>query len=89
MPSNQPPTSREFRAALDVVLATSTKLDQRFVDVRSGDLHRIVGSYPGVDHRMPTCCGVMLEAMTAGDQVLRAPPKGKGANLVIRYALPR
>lgn len=38
---------------------------------------------------MPTCCNVMYAAMTQGDEVLRSPPKGKGANLFIRYRLPR
>jgi len=26
------------------------------VEIRSGDLHRSVGGYPGTNHRMPICC---------------------------------
>lgn len=74
---------------LDAVLAKADKQHAEFVDVRSGDLHRAVGWYPGPDHRMPACCGAMRAAMRVGDKVIRTPPKGNGANLVIRYALPR
>lgn len=89
MSINQPPTSTEFRAALDALLDKADKRLTDFADVRSGDLHKAVGWYPGPDHRMPVCCGVMRAAMKTGDQVLRAPPKGNGANLIIRYSLPR
>lgn len=59
------------------------------VAVRSGDLHTLVGDYPGADHRMPVCCNVMKEEMKAGDQILDEPSSGQGANLVIFYKLPR
>jgi len=45
--SNLPPTSKEFRAALKAALAGAGSRDEPFVDVRSGDLHRAVGAYPG------------------------------------------
>jgi len=38
---------------------------------------------------MPQCCDVMHALMTAGDEVLSTPPKGKGNTLKIRYKLPR
>lgn len=85
----QPPRTPEFRAALGRVLAGAERRGAAYVDVRSGDLHRQVGMYPGPDHRMPSCCAVMEAAMRPGDTILRTPPKGRGANLVIRYQLPR
>lgn len=55
------------------------------IDIRSGDIHETVGGYPGPDHRMPVCCEVMYSIMKGDDIVIASPPKGKGANLVIRY----
>lgn len=62
---------------------------KQFVDVRAGDLHRIVGGYPGPNHRMPMCCEAMRRAMRPGDLIVEQPPKGKGASFVVRYRLPR
>ena len=59
------------------------------LDVNAGDLHREVGVYPKSGHAMPTCCAVMRAAMNEGDLVLLSPPSGYGANLTIRYRLPR
>ena len=57
--------------------------------MRAGDLRRIDRGYPGPDHRMPVCCDVMYaEMLDAADAILAAPPKGKGASLVIEYLLP-
>jgi 5-methylcytosine-specific restriction protein A len=57
----------------------------------AGDLHRRVGDYPGNDHRMPVCCGVMRDAMDedVGDAIVSSPPSGDGASLLVRYVLPR
>jgi len=59
------------------------------VDVVSSELHRLVGGYPGSSNRMPMCCDAMYAAMGPGDKVLKAPPKRKGASVVVRYRLPR
>ena len=83
------PNSGGFGEELQALFAQATAHGQTSVDVRSGDLHRRVGGYPGPDHRMPACCGVMRAEMREGDEILEQPPKGKGANFVIRYSLPR
>lgn len=83
------PRAPEFRAVLERVLADAERRGAPYVDARSGNLHRQVGMYPGPDHRMPSCCAVMEEAMQPGDSIVRTPPKGRGANLIIRYQLPR
>ena len=58
--------------------------------VKAGDLHRRVGGYPGNNHRMPVCCGVMRSEMVDDfDEVLYEPRKGNGASLRIEYRLPR
>ena len=60
---------------------------QKSIDIVSGDVHRSVGGYPGTNHRMPVCCSVMYSMMQGADEILYAPPKGKGATLKIRYHL--
>jgi len=75
-----------FRKALRLIFSESKA---SFVDVTSGELHRLVGGYPGKHHNLPTCCDVMTQAMQSSDRVLTSPPKGRGATLTIRYILPR
>jgi|LSQX01.2.fsa_nt_gb 5-methylcytosine-specific restriction protein A len=84
-----PPTVRDFRAELEERFAAATRDGSPYIDICSGDLHKSIGWYPGPDHRMPTCCRVMRDMMRLGDTVLEEPPKGAGANVVIRYRLPR
>ena len=82
-------TRIEFKDELTELFMKAETLGFVSVDIKSGELHRRVGDYPGHDHRMPVCCGVMREAMNPGDQEVEAPRKGQGASLVIRYRLPR
>jgi hypothetical protein len=87
--SNRPFTSDRFTSALLARLAKAEDSGRHSTRVRSGDLHRRVGGYPGSSHHMPQCCRIMRAAMLAGDRVIEAPRKGAGANLVIEYRLPR
>jgi 5-methylcytosine-specific restriction protein A len=84
-----PPTADDFREALYTIFATAHQSGRSSIEVQAGELHRQVGGYPGPNHRMPVCCGVMSSSMKKGDQILQAPPSGKGASLIIRYQLPR
>ena len=83
------PNKAAFLAALRLMWLRAQEDGANHVDVVSGDLHRLVGGYPGQNHRMPMCCDVMYAAKQSGDRILSAPPKGKGASLTIRYLLPR
>lgn len=58
-----------------------------YVDIISGNVHRNVGGYPSKNHNMPLCCDVMYSMKKLKDEILQAPPKGKGATLTIRYYL--
>ena len=58
-----------------------------YIDIVSGDVHRKLGGYPGTNHRMPICCDAMYERMKPGDEIIEAPPKGKGATVKVRYYL--
>lgn len=60
---------------------------KKTLDLVSREVHIAVGGYPGQNHKMPICCSAMYSMMSEGDQVLEAPPSGKGAYLKIRYFL--
>ena len=83
-----PPTRTDFEIALQNRIQRAKEQRKRSIAVRSGDLHREVGGYPGHDHRMPVCCAVMREAMREGDTVESSPESGQGASLLIRYLIP-
>jgi 5-methylcytosine-specific restriction protein A len=83
------PTTETFRKALLDLLAEARSQGQSRIRVAAKDLHRRVGGYPRPNHRMPMCCDVMYEFMRHGDTVLAAPPKRKGAALLIEYLLPQ
>jgi hypothetical protein len=83
------PSKADFQKSLDELFRENEKEGNSHVDVRSGDLHRRVGGYPGLANRMPTCCDVMYENKRPLDKILNKPPKGKGASLEIKYTLPR
>jgi hypothetical protein len=83
------PTTEDFSNALGEILTKAEELGLVAVEVKSGNLHRTVGGYPGNDHRMPACCDAMRKEMTYKDRIVAEPSKGKGASLVIRYDLPR
>jgi len=85
----RPKAANDFWLPLFLKIQEATEQGAAFVDVNSGELHRLVGDYPGPDHRMPICCRVMREEMQAGDTILGEPQKGSGAKLTIRYFLPR
>jgi hypothetical protein len=83
------PTSEDFRDALRAHFARGEALGLAFVEIISGELHRVVGGYPGPAHRMPSCCAAMRAEQRGGDETRHAPPSGHGATLCIRYRLPR
>ena len=77
---------RPFADALTARLAEAQKAGKTFLDVVAGDLHHQVYTQ---GNRMPVCCSVMERERGSRDQILHAPPKGKGSRLTIRYTLPR
>lgn len=85
------PNADDFRNELHRLMLEAMKAGETFAEIKAGALHRRVGDYPGTNHRMPVCCGVMRKAFSAhsGDIVVAEPPKGQGASLTIRYVLPR
>lgn len=84
-----PPNARDFKAGLFSIFREYEQIDEKYVDVEARYLHKLVGGYPGKNHRMPVCCRVMRDEMGPEDCEVEAPPKGVGASLKIRYKLPR
>lgn len=83
------PKSDDFRTELDAQIARATRQDRPHVEVNAGELHRVVGSYPG-DHRMPDCRGVMRREFQAGNAtIMFQTESGDAAALTICYGLPR
>jgi 5-methylcytosine-specific restriction protein A len=79
----------DFFQELERLFSDAGKRDETSIRVKAGDLHRLIGGYPGTNHRMPVCCSVMMSVMADGDEIIREPPKGNGASLTIEYQLPR
>ena len=75
-----------FRRALQRVFDESPGT---FVYVNAKELYAQVCSGKGKDYRMPECCSAMRRAMKPGDERRAGPPSWQGANLTIRYILPR
>jgi hypothetical protein len=82
-------TIEDFRSELKAQLRRAEGRGVSHVEINAGELHRQMGGYPGPKHRMPVCCEAMYGEKRAGDEVVSAPLKGKGAKLTIRYKLPR
>jgi len=84
------PEKADFDKAINDWFRQEEKEENPFVDIRADELHSRIGDYPGPFHRMATCCEVMYEHyQPSTDKILQFPPKGKGASMEIRYALPR
>lgn len=79
------PTADDFQKELDSIFAFAEAKLLTAIIIKSGDLHRLVGDYPGTDHRMPICCIVMRKNMKNGDVIMSEPPSGTGATLTIKY----
>ena len=77
----------QFADALKAQMAKARDRGDASLTMTSGELHRLVGGYPGPGHRMPICCNAMYGAMGEGDIIVAKPPSGKGASLKITYML--
>lgn len=56
-----------------------------YKDILSRDIHMECGGYPGPKHHMPQCCDAMYQMMAGDDEIISAPPSGKGAYVKVRY----
>jgi hypothetical protein len=79
------PVADDFRRELMRIKEAARSRGAREIEITAGQLHRAVGGYPGPAHRMPVCCSVMRQEMSATDRIVAQPPKGNGASLCIAY----
>lgn len=82
-----PPDKHDFQRCLDIILKIARNNNLSSIVVESGELHRLVGGYPGQNHRMPVCCDVMRKTMQESNEELPNSLKKDGATLQIRYNL--
>ena len=59
-------TADQFRSALRERLEEAERAGQDHIDIRSGELHRAIGGYPGPTHRLGVCCNVMRATRLEG-----------------------
>lgn len=69
----------------EYIMNCLNNIEDDFIELTSGDIHRQLGDYPGKNHHMPVCCSVMRSLMKNGDAIIHSPLKGNGATLKIRY----
>ncbi len=82
------PNKENFQDFIDFIFKQNIKLQNEWVDIKSGNIHQLLGSYPGRSNRMKSCCTVMYKLTEKmKHEIISAPPKGFGANLVIRFYL--
>jgi len=80
------PNSDELVGARNSWQGAPVKLDP----TQMGELHRVVGGYPGESHRMPMCCQAMRDELRNGDAtVIFETDSGHAPALTMRYNLPR
>lgn len=76
-----------FAAVLEQQMEKARNNGASSLTITSRELHQLVGGYPGPNHKMPTCCTAMYNAMGEDDVIVAKPPSGKGASLKITYNL--
>lgn len=83
------PSTSDFLIELRAHLREAELRGSPAPEANSGALHRKLGGYPGRLHQMRSCCQAMYNEERSGDDIVSAPPRGKGASLTIRHRLPR
>lgn len=76
-----------IKTKIKEIFATAEELKLTGIVIHAGNLHRLLGRYPG-DHRMPMCCSAMKQLMQPGDKIINEPKSGQGATLEIMYKAP-
>jgi hypothetical protein len=76
-----------FAHELRAQMSRAAKAGSIDIVIKSGELYRSLGGYPGSMHGMPACCEAMRSEMKAGDILLVEQTSGPG--MTVRYRLPR
>ena len=81
------PNRQDFERCLNIILDIARSNNLSSIIIEAKQLHKIVGEYPGPNHRMPVCCSVMRATMSESNEELPNKLKKDGASLKIRYHL--
>jgi len=79
-------SSSQFTHELHTQMERATKRGADQLQINSVQLHLTVSGHPGRNHGMLTCSAAMQNEMKPGDLIVGRP---EGANLTVRYLLPR
>ncbi|MGD6961538.1 hypothetical protein ACQCVB_04970 [Fictibacillus phosphorivorans] len=82
------PRIADFKNEIENIKMLGRSRGEKYIEIVALELHKKLGM-PIRNHRMASCCNAMYAMMLNkhGDQVISAPPKGKGSTLKIRYYL--
>ena len=82
--------AEDFRSELNAQIGRARKQGRPHIEINGGELHRVVGGYPGPAHGMPMCCEAMRAELRRGNaEIVYETHSGQGAALTIRYKFPR
>jgi len=76
-----------FRQGLLTQMGRASSVGQMDILIKSRDLYRSLGGYPGSTDGMPACCDAMQDEMKTGDVVLLE--RTGTWFMTVRYLLPR
>jgi hypothetical protein len=76
-----------FAQELHAQMRRAAKHGSTDIVIKSGELYRSLGGYPGSMHGMPACCDAMRCEMMPGDVLLVEHTSGPW--MTVRYRLPR
>jgi len=82
-------TQEDFANEINAQIDRAAQQGRPHVEINAGELHRLLGGYPGPNHRMPVCCEAMRKIQEPSDKLVFSPPEGNGASLTVRYSVPR
>jgi hypothetical protein len=75
-----------FRRGLREQLARASAHGLKDALIRTAELHRMLGGYPGSQHGLAGCCEAMRKEIQPGDEILT---EHDASDLTARYQLPR
>jgi hypothetical protein len=82
------PSIEDFKNEIDEMKNEARINGEEYIDIIALEIHKRL-AIVSRNHRMASCCKAMYDMMLTenGDQIISAPPKGKGSTLKIRYYL--
>lgn len=80
-------STESIKKIINTIKQEARRRGQECIEITAKDVHDIVGGYANGNTRYPMCCSAMYSLMNFKDEIMYAPPKGKGSKLKIKYYL--